>query len=119
MARQIFIITKEGRNFTREGEQFILNLIKNKYGTPADTDFFEGPSFNKASLLADLISKPGKSVFIALSRAPEGDKNDHVMCFPPETMNELAGALRDPQFDGMTSWEILMETTKDFKAWND
>ena len=107
MSRKIIIVTEHGNSYNHEGQLFITNAMKDKYGVAAKTQFFSGPMFCRIKSIVGAIEPPNEDTFVIWAKNSTDTEPGNMRIFPPETLNQLAKDLVDPKFDGKTAWEIL------------
>ena len=107
MSRKILIVTEHGHNYTHEGELFITNAMKDRYGVAANTHFFSGPMCLRPGAIAKAIVPPNDDIFVVCATNATSETPGNLKIFPPETLDQLAKDLVDPKYDGKTAWEIL------------
>lgn len=111
MSRKILIVTEHGHNYTREGELFITNAMKDRYGVAADTHFFSGPMCLRPGAIAKAIVPPNDDIFVICATNATSETTGNLKIFPPETLDEVSKQLLNPKNAGKNTWQILQEIT--------
>jgi hypothetical protein len=107
MARKIIIVTEHGHNYNQDGQLFITNAMKDKYGVAAKTYFFSGPDFCKKGVISKTIVEPNDDMFVIWAKNATDTEPGNMRIFPPEVLTKLSKDLMDPKFEDKTAWEIL------------
>lgn len=107
MSRKIIVVTERGNSYNRDGQLFITNAMKDKYGVDASTYFFSGPIFCGIKSVIEAIEPPNENTFVIWVKSPTDKVPGGLKIFPPEVLTQLSKDLINPKFKDKTAWEIL------------
>ena len=103
--QQVYIITKQGKNYTEEGMKYVKEQLEKRYNEKNELIFFAGTEYNKPkNLLAAL--KDNNNAYVIVSF------DEGIAYFPKTDIPLICKNMQlavDNNYDD-TSWEILMES---------
>ena len=99
----VYVITREGKNYTQEGEQYLEDQLLKMYGVDEGM-FFYGAWYNDPSNLLQAI-KGNKDAYVILSY------DEGIVFFVPNAWPYICDNLRSviDNNEDYTSWTLLME----------
>ncbi len=99
----VYVITREGKNYTQEGEQYLEDQLLKMYGVDEGM-FFYGAWYNDPSNLLQAI-KGNKDAYVILSY------DEGIVFFGPNAWPYICDNLRSviDNNEDYTSWTLLME----------
>lgn len=100
MTKNVYILTEEGKAYTEEGIQFLIDTIRNNRNDFCDLVFCQGKLYNDTKyLITELRNNPDAYVVISHAHGIEIIFNDNI-----ETL--IKNLMEHPN---MTSWQIAMD----------
>lgn len=95
--KTIYILTREGRDYTQDGYEYVENMIREDYNEEADVTFAVGSVYNGGEYFKKLLQeKPDSYVVVSTSQ------NIFVVC--QKNIQSLIHDLNDEE----TSWETAV-----------
>ena len=64
---QAYILTEEGRAYTQEGVDFVLDLIRNKFKDHSEVNLSQGMLYNTPSVLSKALHKNTNTSYVFVS----------------------------------------------------
>ncbi len=103
MTTQVYIITRDGKTYTKDGTNFIKDMLKNKFNVQNDLTFFSGISYNDPRVLQNaLTEKPDSYVILSTKDDTIAISNDANLKICENIKESI------DRNENRTSWEILM-----------
>lgn len=101
---QAYILTEEGRAYTQEGVDFVLDLIRNKFKDHSEVTLSQGMLYNTPSVLSKALYKNTNTSYVFVSH----DKGIETL-HDTEDIKRFIALLEDPNNAHKTSWSIIMK----------
>lgn len=101
---QIYILTEEGRAYSRDGIDFVLGMVRETFNDDADVTINEGMLYNQPAVLAECLGKQPDRAYVFVSHADGIEVMRDV-----DDVNRFVGLLNDPDNADETSWSIIMK----------
>ena len=101
---QAYILTEEGRAYTQEGVDFVLDLIRNKFKDHSEVTLSQGMLYNTPSVLSKALHKNTSTSYVFVSH----DKGLETL-YDTEDIKRFITLLEDPNDANETSWSIIMK----------
>lgn len=101
---QAYILTEEGRAYTQEGVNYVLDQIINVFNDHTDVELVQGRLYNKPDILAKLLSKDPKHSYVFVSHA-----GGLEILYDSDDINRFVNLLDSTTDKDETSWSIIMK----------
>ncbi len=95
----VYVITKEGRDYTDEGKEYIRNSLINEHGVAGKITMSFGQVYNDPKTLADALKKHKDTAFVIISGT-----TGMFTCEPKSNESIIWNLEHHPD---QTSWETL------------
>lgn len=95
----VYVITKEGRDYTDEGKKYIRDKLTGEYGVTGEIVMSFGQTYNDPETLADALKRHKDTAYVIISGTTG------MFIYSPESNEGMMLYLKD--HPDQTSWETL------------
>jgi len=99
-----YILTEEGRAYSQEGIDYVLNMIRTTFNDLSEVIIEQGARYNNTGVLAGELSRDPENTYVFVSHA----KGLEVL-YDSDDIDRFTALLNDPANSEKTSWSVIVE----------